>query len=332
MSLNISNGVINLTAATLSLQYYGCLTLVNIGLVANVLNIIVSMRKELQKNTMGFYNILISVFNILSLIFVGYINFFPQTIGQESYLTRSDYNCKLILYLSKIFPPMASWLNVMVSLDRLLCVYNISRFKFINDKRKLLLIALGLFVTIAAISVSNLLFSVQIEAAFDSTINQITQNRVCTANERVKLVRDTLGTITRIILPVILPFVINALLIYKLVTFRHMAGISRSLRNEYQFVFTIIIFNCVCFIMEMPVLISVIFVNKYGYNETLISRTSNASAIASFAYVCSYITGSFLFVCLFFVNVATNRIFRKECIKIFFHYFSFFELINVISF
>jgi len=316
MFLNISNDVIDLTFATYTVEYYGCLIIVNAGLVANSLNILVSMRKELQKNTMGFYNILMSVFNNLTLIVVAYLNMYPQTIGQEAMLTRSNYSCMLVLYATKIFPHMASWLSVMVTLDRMICVFNTNRFKFINEKRKLFFIALGLFMSICAINVPNLFFSLQTQATYDMGTNQTTLNIECTATYSIRLIRDTLGSITRVLLPTVLSFVINSILICKLLNVRKRSGLARSLSKEHQFAFTIIILNFFYLVLELPILVSVVFVNLYGYTETFISRTSNESAIASFVYVCSYITTSFVYVSLFFVNLLSNRVFRKECADI----------------
>ena len=79
MSLNKSEIVLDLTNLTHMAQYYFCIVICNKGIVANILNILVCLRKELLKNTIGFYNILMSTFNILTLIFVGYLNEFAHS-------------------------------------------------------------------------------------------------------------------------------------------------------------------------------------------------------------------------------------------------------------
>ena len=88
----------------------------------------------------GYYNILLSTCNILTLLVVSYLNLFPQTIGESPLLFRSEYACILILYSNKVIPQMSAWLYVIVTLDRMLCVVNLNRFKFINNKRTLSLI------------------------------------------------------------------------------------------------------------------------------------------------------------------------------------------------
>ena len=263
---------------------------------------------------MGYYNILMSVFNNLTLISVAYLNLFSQTIGHESLLVVSNYSCILVLFINKVTPQMASWLNTMVTLDRMICTFHKNRFKFIGDKRKLSLIVVGLFVGICVMNVPNLLYSVQSQSTFDPATNQTTLIKECTATHQVVVIRDVLMSSSRIVLPISLQLGFNAILIKRLFKSKQRAGISHSLSKEYQFAFTITILNLLYFVFELPFLVCLVLINVYGYNQSYISRTSNESAIASFAFMCSYVVSSFVYVSLFFVNVATNKIYRKECI------------------
>ena len=92
---------------------------------------------------------------------------------------------------------------------------------------------------------------------------------------------------------------------------------SRSLRKEYKFAFTVIILNIVDFVTDMPFLISTIFINIYGYSQSYVTTTSNEAAIASFAYVAAGVLSLFMYVLLFFVNLISNKLFRNEVRKIF---------------
>ena len=308
-----NNSVVDLTALTYSVEFYSCLIVGNIGLVANLLNIMVSQRPEMQKTTAGFYNILMSSFNILTLIVLAYLIFFPQSTGREQYVLISNLSCVLILYSYRVFAHMAAWLNVVVTLDRMLCVTSPSRFKIIRSKRRLSFIVLGLLAAICGINSPNFLFSLQTKAIYGPGTNQTSFVTECTASKQVTLIRDILSTVMRVIVPIMLRSGMNAVLVYKFVKARHSMSLPHALLSkEFKFAFTVIVMNVIYFVVELPVVFSVIFVNLYGYNETHISTTSNESAIASFVYVCSFVVSSLVYVSLFFVNLITNKLFREE--------------------
>jgi hypothetical protein len=54
------------------LGYFTILIVTNLGLITNTLNIFISLKRSIQQSTMGFYNIIMSVFNIFSLV-AGYV-------------------------------------------------------------------------------------------------------------------------------------------------------------------------------------------------------------------------------------------------------------------
>ena len=131
---NKSEIVLDLTNITHAVEFYFCMFICNIGFATNSLNILVNMRKDiLLKSTMGYYNILMSIFNILTLATACYLNLFAQSIGQTPLILRSNLNCILISYFIRIFAQMSAWLNVMLTLDRVICIYSlIRRFKFVQ--------------------------------------------------------------------------------------------------------------------------------------------------------------------------------------------------------
>ena len=147
--------MIDLTYTTHVVEYYICVIVCSIGFATNTLNIVVSTRKKLLKNTMGFYNISMSIFNILTLVTVGYLDFFTQSIGQTPLILRSNLNCILISYVMRVISQMSSWLNVMVTTDRMLCVFPFlsNRFKFIKNKQILAGIATCLFLLLSLIHI-----------------------------------------------------------------------------------------------------------------------------------------------------------------------------------
>ena len=130
------NFISNLNLISNNLIYYSCLIFANIGFISNILNILICSRKILREKTFAIYNILMSIFNIINFIF-SYIQNFPQTIGKTSIFLTSPIFCPTILYLLRISIQMTSWLNVMISLDRTLCVLRPRLAQKIENKKKL---------------------------------------------------------------------------------------------------------------------------------------------------------------------------------------------------
>ena len=304
---NKTETVIDLTNITHTVEFYFCVVICNIGFMANILNILVSTRKKLLKNTVGFYNIFMSIFNISTLAVAGYLDLFSQSIGQKPLILRSNLNCVLITYFIQVFSQMTAWLIVMVTADRLLCLYSLfNRFKFIKNKKNLSGTVACLFLVICFINLPSFFFHLD------------PQTGMCTSVNFVVLLRDLSAMTIRVIVPLVIQLIMNTILIYKLIQVRKNLRMTKSEKNEARLAFTSIILNGVLVVTELPFIVSTILTNVYGYNETLISHTTNKSAWASFAFVCSLGFASFYYVSLFFVNYLTNKLFRRECKNIYF--------------
>ena len=322
MNPNMNNSLaLNLTGLVYAFEFYSCLVIVNIGLVANLLNILVSMRKELQKNTMGFYNVLMSTFNILTLVTVCYLNLFIESLGDEQLILKSNLSCAGILFISRLFPQVASWLNVMVTFDRMICVSRMKRDTYANNKRRLTLIVAGICMVLSGINAPNLFFSLKTQATLNLMTNITRVETDCKASNLLILIRDMVSAVMRIFLPLVLQASMNALLIYKLYSIRRRVESSQmtsTMKRDHKFAFTIIVLNVIAVITEFPVIVCLAYINVYGYSQSFIVTTSNQAAIASFAYLCTMVLSSFTYVALFFVNVVTNKLFRRECSKLIF--------------
>jgi hypothetical protein len=300
---------IKLNSIAVDLGYYTILIVTNLGLITNTLNIIISMRKPIQQSSMGFYNIIMSIFNILSLI-ASYITIFPQIVSTTNLNLLSTFSCISIAYFQRVVIHMSSWINVMISADRMLCVTFPSRFKFVNDKRILSLIALGLLIFVSTINAANFWFFLKEQTIFDTTTNKtLVTSQGCTSDPHTLFIRDTISVIVRIMLPVILEAIFNSILIYKLFQSRKRASqMTMSNKKEYKFSITIVMLNFAFLLFLMPTFVTTIYLN--------IIKTSSASyrsqVIALFAYNCSLVFAIYQFGSIFFINLFFNKIFQKE--------------------
>ena len=105
-----------------------------IGVVGNCINLWLCLNPRFPRDAMGYFNILMSVFNILSLI-GGQINSLPQFIGYQDLSLISDYSCKFLQYLPRVCYQASAWLNVMSTLERIAYFSGQKLFKFFIKKK-----------------------------------------------------------------------------------------------------------------------------------------------------------------------------------------------------
>ena len=186
---------------------------------------------------------------------------------------------------------------------------------------KVSLIFLALFVFICVINLPNFFFGLTNEYIIDIKTNQTQVKIVCTGTSSILLIRNMIVIAFRIVLPLILQMVFSVLLIYKLFKTRVSvaASIDRDMKKEYRFARIIIWLN-ICFIItQTPLMISTIYFSVLGIRTVypLSETASNSLAISSFVLFLTNILGGYLFGSLFFINLLTNRIFKKELRLIF---------------
>ena len=308
---NNSSIVYDFTIVTYKLAYYAVLVVCNTGIIANICNILVCFEKELQNNTMGFYNILLSIFNILALIFSGYLSIFKQTLSEEQFISTSYINCILISFFTRVFSQMATWVNVMLTLDRMFCVLYLNRIETLKVKTKLAWMVLALIGFLFCVNVPNLFYYL------DNITTNDTTKKVCTSSTIMVWIRDAITLLMRVALPLSVQISLNLVLVYKLHKLNNNKRLAIKFIKELRFTLTVIVLNLIYIITDLPALVSTIFINVYGYDLTYVSTRSNESAIASLAYVCTVIFATLNFVAPFFVNLIFYRQFRLEAKRIF---------------
>ena len=299
-----SNLINTLNNVQLQISTYLPFVLLPIGLLGNIMNILVCARKPIRKETTGFYYSLMSLFNIPSII-VGFIATYPATSNR---LYASTFDCVAILFSFRIGVQMYAWLNVMAAWDRMMCVTFPNRFKFIYERKFLCSSASILFIFVSLINTPNFFFKI---ITITSSVDNSTQIFCTTSIKNLVLVRDSISQLMRTVLPFILELILNVILIYKLIQSRKRAHLIGTLKREYKFAFTIVILNFTFILTSLPLLISIVYLNLLNYQFK--SQTSSETLfIANFFYSIAILFASFMPITTFFVNIACNRLFRRE--------------------
>ena len=115
--------------------FYSCVIVVMSYILGNILNILICLRKNIRKEIMGYYNVIISIWNILALS-TGLTLYFPTSIYVEDLVLLSDFSCASINYVMRVCVQMSAWLHVCLTIDRYLCVKFNKKLNFLlNDKK-----------------------------------------------------------------------------------------------------------------------------------------------------------------------------------------------------
>ena len=296
--------------------FYGCLVIVNLGLIGNMLNMLTFAlkRKRFARNTMGFYNMLTSALNILSLVFA-YLYYFPTSAGMPNLLLVSNLSCIALSFLLRVVFQTSSWISVMTTLDRMICINFPRRFKFITDTHKLSWVAFSICILISIWNIPNFFFKLETNSITNIATNKTEAVRQCTANTKLVSIRDLMGVCIRFMVPFALEFVLNTTLIYNLITVRKRMSLKRDMTREYKFALTIAVLNVLHFIADLPTFVITVYMSAMGYNLRNVPVT-RSEAVMNVAYSISLVLSSFRYICLFYVNLLLNKLFRRELFNI----------------
>jgi hypothetical protein len=121
--------------------------------------------------------------------------------------------------------------------------------------------------------------------------------------------------VMRTVLPVLLEFLLNAILIYKLLRSRSRnAHVKRSLYRDYKFAFLIVILNFLFLITQTPLMVVTIYICVINYVSQASSTLENDTDLVVTKYlpVVTGVFATYMFGSIFFVNLFFNRIFQME--------------------
>jgi hypothetical protein len=290
-------------------NFYSSVVVIVGYIVCNIINIIICCRKKIRQQMMGFYNISISFWNILTLSFA-FIFFFPPTIHAQDIVLVSDFLCASLNYTLRVCVQMSAWLHVLLSIDRYLCVaFNQKLKKFLTNKKKLSLVFLGLFAFICVINVPNLFFRLSI-TNYESSSSYLQ----CGSTPLINQIRNIVISIFRIVLPLVVQIIFSVLLIYKLFKAKRVVMANQSMQKEYRFARIILWLNLSFIITEVPLMLMTFYFSILKVIPTypIDTNVSNVIALMTLVYFVTLVFSLYLFGSIFLVNLFTNKVFQRE--------------------
>ena len=293
------------------LLYYSCLTIIPAGITLNIISSLIFTRKRFKKNTMGFYNIAISMFNNILAIF-GMVTYFSQAIGKDLSLV-SDFSCLFLSFSMRLFTQMSTWMNVFVTVDRMVSITYPNRFPVLKNKYKLSLLIFVQFLFICVINIPNLLFKVVTIKTVNPVTNATIITKTCTSSESIVKARDIIVLIFRMALPIFLMITMNIYLMRKLIQEKTKFKRLTELNKEYHFAFSIFFMNVLYTLLLLPNFGAVVYLNIIQYASSAQIGTRDL-IVAQFVFAIGVVVASYEFFFTIFVNLLFNKLFKKEFI------------------
>ena len=301
--------LLNLNISRVELLYYTCITVIPCGIALNIISSIVFMRKKFSKKTMGFYNIVISIVNIIFAVFAA-LNYTGIALGKDLTL-MSGFSCVFLTYGQRVFSQMSSWMNVFVTVDRMISITYPNRYPFLKNKKILTLLIFIQFLLLCIINIPNLFFKIEYISTFNPVSNMTVTTKSCTSSSSIVTIRDMIVIMFKVVIPIILMISMNIYLMHKLVKEKKKFKKISELNKEYHFAFSIFFMNVLYTLIMLPGLITLIYLNIIQYAQTS-NIQSREVIIAQFAYSVALVIITYEFFFTFFVNIVFNKIFRKE--------------------
>ena len=294
------------------LLYYTCTYVIPVGIALNILSSIVFMRKKFAKRTMGFYNIAISIFNILFALF-SMLSFIGISYGNDLTLI-SDFSCIFLAFALRVFAQMSSWMNVFVTVDRIVFLKYPNKYPLLQNKKMLSVLIFIQFIILCIINAPNFFLKVHSISSTDPLTNTNITTKSCTSTETIVTVRDMIMAVFKVALPIVLMTLMNMYLIKKII--KEKSKVSDALKKEYQFAFSIFFMNALYTLLLLPAFFILVYLNitQYGHGQQLSITLNKEVLIWQFAYGVALAIVSYEFLFTFFVNIFFNKMFKKELV------------------
>ncbi|RNA31088.1 G-coupled receptor -like protein [Brachionus plicatilis] len=295
-----------------AIVFYQCYVLFLLGILLNIIQILIFQRKTFKKTTMSFYYTINSAIHIC--IFVHLLTFGIPITQNRSIILKSDWNCRMYLFVLRTLYQSSSWLNVAISTDRLLFVIFFHKYKFQKNKKILSLILLVILVIIFLLNSPNFWFYIA-EIKSNSSLTNQTSSKYCTSSQTALLFRDIFAIAIRTVVPFILMLVINLVLIIKVKQSRQKFGQKKRNSQEFNFVFTVIITTFIFLLTYMPNVVWIALSNYFQNNSAIKQRQTWNAFLFLFEVASSSTYFAYYSLNIFF-QLAFNSVFRYEVVKI----------------
>ena len=319
---NVNNGSIgtsfglHLTKKNIEVAFFGLTCVGGAGVILNILGIIVFNRKRFEKCSMGLYNSLLAVINN-GVILVTSWNYVPFYFNFNP-LVASLASCILTNYLQHAFTVFSSWLDMMITVDRMICITYPKRFESFKKKKTICLMVAVSFVVCMVSHVLMFEYRIVTNTANLTLVGNLTNNtnnitvahvtHTCITSNNNLLAINVITIALRIILPFTVMTVSNIILIRNL---KKIKG-ERYSQREASFTHSVVALNVLFFVTHLPFAVLLIYQTVLKFIER--EKFAKLHPKLTYAYEISLIISSYNYTLPTVINLIFNRLFREEFI------------------
>ena len=289
--------------------------LIFFSIILNGISFYIYTRPCLIKTSAGFYYSILAIIETLAVI-CGSFKFFSTIDFDYNLLDKSIYLCKIFKTSIYILTQLASWILVIISIDRLFLI----KFphKCIGSKyrkiRKLCVVLL--FFIVVMINMPNLYFFNLINK--NTTLNDtIVCEKVCEFDSNIFYNNIILNSID-LALTCFVPFIFMTWsgIIVSIIIIKSKKKItttpSNSIKNKYKFLSILLARNFFFLLFNLPIYVT-LFISNNTIDTSDLLKTNRIKLLVTISNICVYINFSFSF----FVHVTFNKLFRELFANIF---------------
>ena len=311
------NQINSYTLETEILYKYSTVFYVPIGFVLNSLSIIIFNRKSLRKHHYSCLCSILIITDTISLFWsFMFYKYFPN-IGIDISSISSSW-CTCFVFISRINHHIPSIIQIYISFDRLITVYYPNKIKYLKSKRNICISLIIIYLFVFIINMGNIL-----ERKIEITENKNNKSEIsCKTDEgSLEFANDLISAFTRVVLPFLIIFVVNLLIIKKMFSSNKRLNTQKKLsKGSDHFKFSITALNLIFFVFNLPLLITYVIYYCYKYRYRSLETNSTLSKVKFIHQISTVIAFSY-HVFPFFVNLVFNNLFRKEV----FFFINFFK-------
>lgn len=317
---------------TIKIDFYFSVIVIPIGILFNLFTILIFSTHKHKPNT-TYLNILyigLCIYDSLALInSILFAQLLPSIL--INIVDYSYASCLILSWWRKIAIQAPSWVQVIITIERFISIRFVNRFPVFKSKQKTIVILVSVFFVLALINIGQIWFYldnsdnstsnsnvVNLTSASNHLIVNLTLvSDLCTASNVVITATDAINVLSRFLLPFIIMLVMNILLSKSLYEMKKRTSAqNHSLRRERNYTITVIGFNCLFCVLNLPW--AVWYILSDLQNIGLVFQSPADAAILellnSIAFSIFYLND----LSTFFLNFFFNHRFRRRALFLFY--------------
>lgn len=301
------------------INFYFSTVIIPIGILLNSLTILVFTFGEKSKinvnSNITLLNIGHCTYDTLALLNSILFSQMLPSIG-INVMNYSLSNCLALNWWRRTIGQATSWLQVVLTFERFVSVVYVNRFTFFKSKFVVIGILFSTFTILGFVNIGQFWFYIEAKQSVNNTAN-MTANQVCTSSNSVALATDLINVFFRFLIPFIVMLTMNILLSRSLFRSKKRTNAksqqlsnSASFKRERNYTITIIGFNCVFFVLNIPWAIWYVLSHIQQAGLALQSSLDRAAInlLNSIVFSIFYLNNSSSFI----LNICFNRWFRQQ--------------------